>query len=57
MIAEVPGKIVCGSRCTGPVGSHLRGDRFYGEIAGHGYKLTVRPEIGPYRPCAGGGSL
>jgi YVTN family beta-propeller protein len=35
---------------SGLVGSHLRGDRFYGEVASSGRPmLTVRSEIGPYR--------
>jgi hypothetical protein len=33
-----------------PVGSHLRGDRFYGEILSPGLATQiVRSEIGPYR--------
>jgi Sulfatase-modifying factor enzyme 1 len=35
---------------VGLVGSHLRGDRFYGEVVSSARAiLTVRSEIGPYR--------
>jgi hypothetical protein len=35
---------------SGLVGSHLRGDRFYGEVVSLRRPiLTVRSEIGPYR--------
>jgi hypothetical protein len=37
----------------GLVGSHLRGDRFYGEVVSSVRAiLTVRSEIGPYRSIA-----
>src|ERR1700752_3036500 len=43
-------KLIRPPRRSDRIGSHLRGDPFYGEIASPGLpKLTVRSEIGPYR--------
>jgi len=43
---------LAGASSVGLVGSHLRGDRFYGEVVSSVHlMLTVRLEIGPRQSC------